>query len=493
MSRADWVVAGAVPLLALAGAGLAVGPFSHTVAVAAVVGPLLLMWCVKSAGVRLAVVAVGALAVFQTSGPTGKYAYMGAALLCVALSLVNLRRRDDDQFRQALTLAPFMIVFLGPVSFLIANGNGIGIDAWFRDVLPYLMVVLLPIVGLDAAQHMSARALSRLIAIIGVLAAVNLAVTWLGRRGGIESNLQVLLATGVLSGFALCFALAHVARHAPRWGLAAVVIAGALVLTGSRTNLIVIAAAMLGVIGLQSKGRLPAPRAVGFVMAGGAMVAGIVTLASPWLEEGFLLARYEAMVSVVRGGQDQSYDFRSLQYAAATDRWEARPWLGGGPGYLYRADSLFGVNSTAAERAEVFTLDTPVVVLAKFGVVGTVLLLAYLIAVFRGVAACRRGPAPAFTAARAFAFVLVALVPFGASLEDKGASIAIALMVAVAAATGREQRVASVGDDAADDVGAAAKIRSVNRPSRGRRAELPHGGQVVDSRVGGRGAQKGRV
>jgi hypothetical protein len=104
----------------------------------------------------------------------------------------------------------------------------------------------------------------------------------------------------------------------------------------------------------------------------------------------------------------------------AEDRFYRHPWLGGGAGYAYEEG--------------LYTLDTPWMVPAKLGVVGTGILLLNLAAIVSCIRNLRRltGYATVHTWLRGWALVLVGATPFGPWVEDKGFGLSLALGLAAA-------------------------------------------------------------
>jgi hypothetical protein len=114
--------------------------------------------------------------------------------------------------------------------------------------------------------------------------------------------------------------------------------------------------------------------------------------------------------------------------------------LGGGLGV-----TVAWVNS-AGRLVQEFTADTPVLLLAKFGILGLLLVGILVWATFRTIQDLLAGGAATRTARLSiigFAAALVALTPFGWQLEDKGTGLATILLLGLALASAREAGLAS--------------------------------------------------
>lgn len=406
-----WLMAGAVLALGF----LAVLPFSP--------------------GARLLAVVCGALLVFQTENMGAKFAYLGLLMLCLAVSLVHTVREDPDDISAAFKPLPVGAAAMSAAlawSLLISRDNGIPIGLWAQDTLTYVLPLVTPFIGYEVGRRLSARFLQHVTVVVGIIAAIGFATDWLSRRGAAVNLDRFVLASSVFCIFAFAYLLtrAGTVRHWFWWFLGASVVAGALVLTGTRTNVALLAAVFIGVLGSRDKLRVPFGRLVGLAVLMG--LAGMYVI--PWVagrvlsNSQFLGARIEALLSTltVSGLQsDQSFQVREAGYAAARARWEEHIWFGGGPGHIYPSSGNFG-------------LDTPWLLLAKFGLLGSAAILFYLFSIWRSISRTAQTSNAARTASRGWVAAMVVLIPFGNWLEDKGAGLVLLLIVAFVVAHARE-------------------------------------------------------
>jgi hypothetical protein len=429
--RQPWMRHGPLSVVAMggvaaAGALIAVNPvLGVTVAVPFTALPLLM----ARASYRLAAVVLGALVVFQSSREVGpaKFTYMAVAGACMVISAIRIWKAQDPalQILRPLVPATLALAAVIGVSGVVAQTGGTNIGDWARDVLPYALLVILPIVGADAALDTTPGWLEAFIGLLGVTGAVGITLDWLHRRD--VSNLgvgRVLLSTTVLValGFSLAITRAGLGPKRVGWLLAGLSILAAFLLSGSRASLVLVAA-IVGVVGARHKARI---RLASATRIGIAIAIG-VTLVLPWAaskviaDPDFIQSRVHSAQLVVTGhaDRDQSFEERRMSYVWATGQVRQHPWLGTGPGYRYPGGH--------------FTLDTPFITPAKFGVVGTAVIVSYLGALVLCVHRSRKwiGYLTIHTAARGWAAVLLALVPFGSWLEDKGFAISVTLLIAV--------------------------------------------------------------
>ncbi|GAA3593651.1 hypothetical protein GCM10022223_05700 [Kineosporia mesophila] len=141
----------------------------------------------------------------------------------------------------------------------------------------------------------------------------------------------------------------------------------------------------------------------------------------------FLDGRITQAMAVAHGeaSSDQSYLARQHSYEVAHTAWQEHPWLGVGPGGILGSDA-------------------PWLVLAKFGLIGAMALSMFGACLCVSIRRARQisGPQPIYAASRGWALILIALTPFGPWTEDKGISLAVALLVtAVVAQATSDDRV----------------------------------------------------
>jgi O-antigen ligase len=447
LSRHPWARNGPLLMVAMggvaaAGALVAVNPIlGVTVALPFMALPLL----IARASIRLAAVVLGALAVFQSSQEVGpaKFTYVGVAGLCMAISATRIWKAQHPSLQILRPLIPATVALAAiiGVSGIVAHAGGVNADDWARDVLPYLLLVILPIVGADAALDTPPGWLEAFIGVLSVMGAVGITLDWLQRRDVSSLGVgRILLSTTVLValGFSLAITRAGLGPRRIAWLLVALSIMAALLLSGSRANLVLLVV-IAGVVGAGRKARI---RVASATRIGIAIGIG-VTLLLPWAaarvidDPQFVTSRVRAAQLVLTGhaDSDQSFDERRLSYGWATSQLRAHPWMGTGPGFRYFRGRLY------ADEGH-FTLDTPFITPAKFGLVGTAVIVAYLVALVLCVHRSRRliGYRPTHTVARGWATILIALLPFGSSLEDKGFAISVMLLIALVTA---QTRVAS--------------------------------------------------
>lgn len=437
LHRRRILVAFLVIALGLALVGVALSPVWGLIGCLAGIGVVLTM---NSALMRLIILVAGGLMVLGSSSDVSatKVAYTGALVIIGFIAFANLVREPPHWFplARAWLWLTLLLVACTVLSTVLVRGSGP--MTIVRQGLFYLLIPLAPLIGVDVGRRLSERAVLVFATIAGTASAIGFATDWVARRGVAATSLgYLLLGSPILAGLAFAISLVKVA-HAKGparvlWLIPCFVVPVALLVTGTRTN-IVIGLILLGVLGRQERQRLTLSRSlvVGIVVAIGFMLllplVGRALLSDPT----FLDSRMRALLNVIGGAaeEDQSYSYRAGQYAYAIQQLELRPVFGFGLGW-----------------APAIVMDTPLVTVVKLGFLGVGALLAYFAQclVLAERLARRFGYNVSATAMRGLAVVVVALIPFGSPLEDRGFCFALALVFAGISAAASRRKEASDG------------------------------------------------
>ncbi len=407
----------------------------------------------------IAVFVAGGLLVFQSSDSldASKVIYMLATLVAVAAAVTRLvwERAEilaDPMLVSWLTVsAAFGSLLL--ISFPVASATGTPVTSWLRDAAPYAMFAFAPILAVDG-RSLPQRFFVTLLIAGGTLASVSFAILWLGIRGILELPIdRLILPTGILASTVVAYAAARALTERPyaRWVVLGGTILGLFFVTATRSTLLLIAVPC--VVALLAPGRSNALRVVGGTLAVALSVPllfSVVVFQIPELIDSALTAqpaqslppgvggeppianpigeRIESIGSaIIAPANDASFSERIAQTRAAWDVFKDHPLFGSGPGHM--------IEWTSASRGPQvgFTLDTPLLYVAKFGIIGVVV-LAWLIAVY--LATLRRyrrsGPAVVFLTLAGFATVFVIAGLLNSPFEDKGLSFATLLVLGAA-------------------------------------------------------------
>ncbi|MGN7190382.1 hypothetical protein [Curtobacterium sp. MCBA15_004] len=436
-----------VPLTAVLAAAVTISPRAILVLPAA----LALVLVVRFSWARAAFFMLGAFLVFQTSSglSTPKVFYFAVVALSVLVSLARLRRISHDPvihnlkpaYLGGLGIILWQLLFVLPYS---VGVRGVSVENWLRDGATYVLIGCAVIIAMDAVSSTSTRLARGLVIAVGTVAAFSFASRWISARGlvgaadtdGDATLLSSLTALTLAVALAFTLALAGT-RLRWLWLLLGVVFVLAILVTGTRTG-VVFGAVLVGIVGSRVKMRAPVRRVLAGAGIGVAAVAAAIPItASFFTNEDFLTQRLTSIWSTIQNGvgSDQSGAIRGRAYEYCLQIWQQHLLLGRGEGWAF-------VNPTTGVLGSDFSVDSPLVYLAKFGIVGCLVLATCLVSIF--VPLIRRGRSSNWllenTAVRGCAAILLALLPFGATLEDKGFGITIALAVLLVGSAMRAQR-----------------------------------------------------
>ncbi len=391
--------------------------------------PLAVRGLMTRIGPLLAIVG-GSLLVFQSSqaisGPKlAVFAlYFGFFVLATGSKSAHLAS-DRDRILVA-SLAGF-VVLAGSLLTSRLHDNRM-VDA-FRDVLPYAMLLLAPIVGLHAASRARQRTLDRLFALTTLVSALITFSVWASRRGIIGNSFANLgLASYLLPLTGLCYGLRRQKIYRPSvlWTVSISCALVALILTGTRTNVLAVPAIAYSLWGRhddshrQDPGRSKTRRFRGRRVVIGLLVAlAINFLAKPdWAVLG------ERVTLLVRGSgqnEDASSVERRDQTQIVLREFRENPLVGAGPGTV-----ITTYRRTSRTTVETITVDSPFGVLGDYGLMALVLYLAIGSSIWRAVRGnglTRSGVVSLFLLVGANSVLL-------SPLEDKGVTVAVVLLSA---------------------------------------------------------------
>lgn len=408
---------------------------------------------------RIAFVLFGGMVALQSS-PTlnaTKIAYLVGTALCLVGAMAAVwRARRTPAVRLAVRwiAVSAALAVLMAVSFFVAMGNGTSIANWVRDSAAYALFAAVPIFALDGQASTSRRLLVGMLVVAGLLGGLSWAVEWLTRRQILELPLARLVfpggqLPGMLYLFATAAALTARRRHVA-WVMLAGIILGLFLITGTRASLLLLVgplamAAIAGWTHIRSSLSSIAGHAV---VAVAVVLAFQLALALPVVlglgrtpgEPGSSASAAPSIPSVLgdRFGtlpgvvgnppSDASFKERVAQYEAAWALLVSSPIVGVGPGHAIEWFDISGYKRTE------FTADTPLVMPAKFGLLGILVFLGAAVAYGSTVrTALRRNRRSGITLTLVgYAVWTIVGLPLGFPIEDKGASLALILVLALA-------------------------------------------------------------
>ncbi|WP_177180234.1 O-antigen ligase family protein [Pedococcus cremeus] len=413
--------------------------------------------CTTARG-RIVVFTGGVLLTAGTSGDVGtsKIAFMGLALAISAISLLRLLRRGAGrEDRRVSAILTATLVFAVAAMIAAARGFSLGapILSIVRDGVSYLLLIAALPLAADAGRCYNYFQVRRAVLLVGLLSAAVYLANMLTTRGVANLGAWAGLLFGsfpvIALGVCLCLVEGSLGRHRGLWYIAAAGQVGAVLLTGTRMGLALFTA-ILGLLGRRRRGAPGVTRLIIGLALLGSFTSALVLILAPHLAGlHFLMSRLESGIRAIQGdiGEDLSGAQRLQRYELALTYFESNPVLGHGLGGF-----AYGTNSSSAFE---YYLDTPLLVPAKFGMVGTALIVLGFAILFRGLLKPTT-PRPstqvrAQFVIRCFVCVIIFTTPFGAITENKGLGVSVALasmlVLAPAETRPRPERAKSLGGD----------------------------------------------
>jgi hypothetical protein len=409
------------------------------------VGAVLLAALFVDPIVRFSFLVFGGLFTLQTSQQLTdpKLFYLLGTALALGLALAAIGRSASTPAYVMLRPLLWLSAVLGAVlvvSLPVALAHQTPVSTWVRDAAPYVLFASVPVFALDVSTSRFRHWLPALFLIAGLLTAASLSVGELNRRRLVESSLVPLL---VLPSFFLPAALFSygmgrlMTRGTNRtwWVVTMTLIAALLLLTGSRSTLLLVlpAVAVLVLyrptIRLNRRSAVVAARSIALVLLFLAIIA-FFTRTSP----SGLIGRFGSIETLVtRPQSDKSLDVRLFESNQAWQVFLKNPLLGAGPGHIFTWTDWLGKAQAS------FNIDSGLAVPAKFGIVGTAAFgFALLYLVWFGVRFRLRGPpvmTAAMTAVAGIALLSLAWFFLGSPFEEKGLGFGLLFLLAIASAS----------------------------------------------------------
>jgi O-antigen ligase len=300
-----------------------------------------------------------------------------------------------------------------------------------------------PIFALDAHRAFRRRGLTRLLVVAGLVATASFSTHWLEQRHIAhlpfsQFALSSFFFPAALFAYASASAL-HARPRRIRWLMVAALVFSLLVVTGTRSTLILVVAPL--VVAFAARRHLSvrfirlvliAPAAI-LVIAVAVFSVVQVTHAST-----SMITKRITILKESGTSSDASYKDRQAQTRAARDVFTAHPFLGAGPG------TYFSWKVTNGEQHSAFIVDSPLSFAGKFGLGGLAVVLFLLLEYGSFMKAAFRfdHPRPETLALAAFAALAVFDSFLTNPLEDKGFTLGLVLLLALVFRTSRSRREA---------------------------------------------------
>jgi hypothetical protein len=409
--------------------------------------------------VRIAFVIFGGMVALQSSSTLDatKLLYLVGTALCLlgAVAAVwGARRTLEVSLRTPWIGVSAALAVLVAMSFLIARSAGTSSTDWLRDVAAYALFATVPIFAFDAEASTSRKLLVAMLIAAGFLGGLSWAVEWLSRRQILELPIsRVVFPSPQLPSMLYTFAMAAALTAGPRrgaWAVLAGVVLGLFLLTGTRSSLLLLVGPLVMAVLM---GRARWWTSVRSIALHGVASAAVILIFQLALGLGRMEGepgnsgepgqsapagpstpsvvgdRFGSLPGVIGNlASDPSFKERLAQYEAAWALFVSSPVVGVGPGHPIEWIDVSGYPRTG------WTADTPLVMPAKFGLLGILIFLGAGVAYSSTVLlALRRDRRSAITLTLVgFGVWTIVGLPLGFPVEDKGASLALMLLLALA-------------------------------------------------------------
>lgn len=394
----------------------------------------------------LAILIFGGILVLQSSEvlDVPKLVYLAVAVAVVCFAIVRTAtRRDTPAFRsmRELWVASAALIGVLVISLGVALANDITPSAWARDAASYGLFAVVPVMAFVAHRDAPRNGLLGLTVLAGALATLSFALTWLDRRSILTEPIErLVLPSGAFASTFFIVASAYSFR-APRyrllWAVGAGLTLGAFLVVGSRSRLpFVVVPLLLGVLAGQGfRTSIPSwlvqyglAIAVVLIVPIGEALAPSGPSVEPETPTEVLGRRVGSIDDLVTNpGGDPSMQERVSQTVAAWEVFERQPILGAGPGLGIRWTNYSG------ETEESIALDTPVIFLAKFGLLGLAVAAIWIVAFARFTRDMLRRirGSPEWLVLIGEVGVLLYASLFSPPMQDKGMPFALMLVLAL--------------------------------------------------------------
>lgn len=414
---------------------------------------------VWNGAVRAAVVVFGGVLVLQSS-PTldpPKVAYLILAVTAALSSAVVVWRaaRDGTLVDRRVPFASVLLLVLLAASLPVALAQGTSVSLWLRDAATYGLFGFAAFFAADLERSTSRPWILGLFVTAGLLVTGGFTVEWMDRRDILRLTLPwTPLPSGALPSALFATASAFALRSDRRfaWAILAGVLLASFLLIGTRSRLPLVALPFL-LVALsgrrQWRKQLPSVAALA--------ATTVIVFAAAVLALGALSGQREDPVTTVNAGKlgerigsigdlvrnpagDPSFQERIAQTKAAWNVFISSPIVGTGPGH-----EISWTNSVGREESGYY-LDTPVMELAKFGIVGLAVGLvwigAFALVIRDGIRRAR--DSPEVLALIGYSVILVYSLPLSPPTQDKGTALALIFLIAliIRAMRGKGQRAA---------------------------------------------------
>jgi hypothetical protein len=403
--------------------GLAVGAIMLSV-------PLLL-----SPLARLVFVVAGAMVVLNVSDSLSlsKIGYLLGCGVVVAIAIHRLPSlRGSEAYADVRSLLHVSFFFSAFVALEIAFAlsAGAGSSGVLRESAAYLLFAAVPLLALDARSSSRSQLIGPIFVVTALAGTLSYAVDFVTYRGLAQLPVDRIALAGALPAAMFCYLSAGflIGRRRTLWAVAAGVVLALFVVTANRSGAVVLVGPLaISLVGGPGRWK----RAMRLVVVG-ALVAASAGLAIGLIgrtfdiDTSYLSRRYESLLHPSDLTSEPSVNVRLAQSRIAWDVFRSHVIFGVGPGYEF----VWHDPLTLLPESSPY-VDSPLLFPAKFGVLGIVFLLSFVIAYGSVLVRLNRSPTVYRAAALAFAATQLAWAFVGSPVSDKGTALGLLMLLAL--------------------------------------------------------------
>lgn len=357
--------------------------------------PLLILFIlliVKSSFIRFLYVVTGSLFIFQSSSGLGtlKLIFLSGLLLISIVSMynVNLIIKDEKiKYIKNIIYASFVYIIYLMFNTFYSMLSGVDLFTAIRENSPYFIFAIMPILSLDFALNSKKKNIKIVLLASGIYATVACIISWYQRRYFLESAditsigfASYMLAYGF---FALaCTNALKLKKNNIYWSVICGLTLSGLALTGTRTTFFVLPMVFLitAFIGKQFSFTYKLYRSISvlFYISLFTILSSFVLLNVTNFDKNIFYDRIKLSLVVFNqsSSSDLSISGRISQSEAALEAIKDSPLLGKGGGHVFESKNYLGQPEYRT------SIDTPLSIVAKQGIIGTLLFLIILFFIY---------------------------------------------------------------------------------------------------------------
>jgi hypothetical protein len=433
-----------ISLIVLIGVILGASIPSFPMVAVIVLGLLYSFLLFKSATTRLLTTIIGSLLVFQSSDGVGllKIGFLACLGIITVSSLIgSYKYLKEEKYKHIRTIivygAVFLLYIIVNMGFSFIRGNDV--MSALRDCVPYIIFSVSPILALDFAMNIKRKNLFSFFLLTGIYGTFSCVYTWVQLRNitDIESFNNIGLASYMLAYAFFTYCCVNALRGKKKifgWTLAAGLVLGGLAITGTRTSFVVLTAGFIVIIlsgrDMSSFQKILRGFRVFITLLITTTVGAVILLNITNVDKTIFLDRMKMSLVLFdqeKLANDNSIYMRASQTNAAVDAIKESPLVGMGPGYVFQTNNWDGKIQYRS------SLDSPLAITAKHGIVGSIILLLFLWKIYMYIRNTNKDKQYSLTTYYLLGFLGINLITMLIipTVEDKGLSIAILLLLAL--------------------------------------------------------------